>query len=155
MLRGPDLRLDDLDGQILLFAADQAGDTVPAAHGALVRVHAGIRSDIPARRKSASEGILSRPLAIAPRVPSYRWLFGSAIAWLPSAQSGRWGWCTSGIESVKQPGPRSGARARMSAWLCVGDRAPRRSATPRLFVWQTCSSRATKSLKTDPGLRPG
>src|SRR5262245_46541302 len=28
------------DGQIFLLAADQAGDTVPAAHGALARVHA-------------------------------------------------------------------------------------------------------------------
>ena len=51
MLRRTDLGLDDLDDQVFLLAADQAGDTVPAANGALVWVHGGIRADIQGRRK--------------------------------------------------------------------------------------------------------
>src|SRR5262249_43588740 len=36
VLCGTDLRLDDLDGQILLLAADQSRDSIPDARGALV-----------------------------------------------------------------------------------------------------------------------
>jgi hypothetical protein len=42
-LRGADLGLDDVDGQILLLATDQAGDAIPDARRALVGVSDGAR----------------------------------------------------------------------------------------------------------------
>ncbi len=52
MLRGTDLRLDDVDRQVLLLAADQSRDPIPAARGALVGIRAlyPSRSTIPTAR---------------------------------------------------------------------------------------------------------